>query len=418
MAGFGIEVIRDASLDAEGCVVRGNTSVGVKVVHSGTSATLRETTVEDTQSDENGYGGYGISVKEGASLDAEACELSGNKATGVVAGDSGTTVTLRDTRIALTMRGEIQTVGIGVSAQLSASVVATGIEVSSNEGPGLFVVTEDTQLTCSDCVLRDNQFAGAAAVAGASLQLNDSYIEGTTEQENLGGGVGIYAWPWLGDPPILSVPDTTIRDNPIAGVWLSGDGSYSLSGNTIHGGEGWTRETLTKCGDAVCAGEGVTAWDGSSGLVLEDNELLDGLGAGLFLDNASATLSGNSYADNAVDLVVQGSDCAMPPDGYENEILASAELCPTYDYATCGDEFRLYLELAEPESGHGAAFLSPGLPGPGGLHLPTRPAALPHAFDPLPLMPSAPRLEPLKLRLQALRHGPAPLAPFVASRER
>ncbi len=52
----------------------------------------------------------------------------------------------------------------------------------------------------------------------------------------------------------LLVTDTTIQDNAIVGVWLSGEGSYSLSDNTIHGGEGWTRETLTKCGDAVYAG--------------------------------------------------------------------------------------------------------------------------------------------------------------------
>ena len=160
------------------------------------------------------------------------------------------------------------------------------------------------------------------------------------------------------------------------------------------------------------------AWDGSTGLLMENNELLDGLGAGLFLDNASATLSGNSYSDNAVDLVTQGADCETPPDGYEDEALSSAEFCPEYDYATCGDEFALRLELTEPESGHGAAFMRPGLPGPGELHIPALPAPLSHAFDPLPLLPPAPRVEPLKLRLQALLLEPAPPVPLVVPRER
>ncbi len=85
-------------------------------------------------------------------------------------------------------------------------------------------------------------------------------------------------------------------------------------------------------------------------MLLEDNELLDGLGAGLFLDGASATLSGNIYANNAADLVSQGADCSTPPVGYEAEAFSTVELCPAYDYATCGDEFVLFLELAEPES--------------------------------------------------------------------
>jgi len=412
MRGYGIQVHDGASLDADSCAVRGNTSIGVVAADSGTSATLRETTIEYTQPAENGGGGFGIEVNDGASLNAENCEVRGNTVAGIIAFDSGTSVNLCDTTIISTMRGEIYTVGMGVSAQYSASVVATGIEVCSNEGPGLYVVHEDTQLTCSDCTIQDNQFAGAVVVWDATLDLADSLIEGTTEQENIGGGVGLYADPWHGGPPTLTVNNNTIQDNAIAGVWLAGQGSYAFSGNSFHGGEGWTRESLTKCGDAVHARDGVTAWDGSSGLLMENNELLHGLGAGLFLDNATATLSGNSYADNAVDLVVQGADCETPPNGYEDEAIGSAELCPAYDYATCGDEFGLYLELAVPESGYGAEVMSPGLPGPGGPYLPTLPVALPHAFESPPHLPPAPRLEPLEFRPPPVRFERAGASPL------
>jgi len=129
---------------------------------------------------------------------------------------------------------------------------------------------------------------------------------------------------------------------------------------------------------------------------------------------ASATVKATGLA---VDLVTQGADCATPPDGFEDESISSAELCPTYDYATCGDEFSLYLTLEEPESGYGAEFMRPGLPGPSALRLPTLPVSLPLAFDPLPLLPPAPRLEPLKLRLQPLRHEPAPPVPLAAPGE-
>ncbi len=388
--GVGIGVMQAASLDAEACDLRGNVGLGLGAVDSGTSVTLRETSVEDTKSDDYGVFGYGIQISEGASLHAEGCEFNGNTALGVLAEGDGTSVTLQDTRIASTKRGEIYTVGVGVAAQDEASVVATGIEVSWNEGPGIAATKDGTQLTCSDCAVRDNQFAGAVVVSDATLDVIQSVIEGTTEQENIGGGVGVYAEP-CGGPPFLSVTGTSIQDNAIAGVWLSGGGSYSLTDNAIRGGEGWTRESLTKCGDAVYAGQGVTAWDGVSGLLLENNELRDGLGAGLFLDNASATLSGNSYTDNVVDLVTQGEDCGTPPDGYDGEAFSSeVELCPAYDYATCWDGFRLFLSLAEPESGHGARFMRPGLPGPAAPRLPGPPARLHHAEELSPLLSPSP----------------------------
>jgi len=415
--GYGIYVSDGASLDARACEVRRNTGAGVTAYDPGTSVTLRETTIEDNQPGKNGGYGYGIEVQLGASLKAEACEVGGNTAVGVAASHFGTSLTLQDTRIASTTQGEFQTVGIGVVAQNSASVVATDIEISSNEGPGLYVFNERSLLSCSNCAIRDNQFAGAVVVWDATLEIADSVIEGTTEQENIGGGVGIYAAPWSAGPPSLALTDTTTRDNPIAGVWLSGRGSYSLSGNTIHGGEGWSRKGLTKCGDAVYARDGATTWDGSSGLMLEDNEFLDGLGAGLFLDNASAALSGNSYGNNAVDLIMQGGDCEEPPDGYDDEALGSAELCPAYDYATCGDEFSLYLTLEDPESGLGAAFMRPGLLGPGEAPLPGLPVALPYIFDPLPRLPPASSLKPPEIHLEPLWHEPAPPVPFVTPKE-
>jgi len=404
-AGNGIQVSEGATLDAEACQVRGNENVGIAVFDSGTTVVLQETAIEDTQPDQYGEGGYGAQAAGGARLDVEACEVRGNSAAGVIAFDHGTSIILQDTKIASTLRGEIHTVGLGVVAQESASVVATGVEVSSNEGPAIMCAAEDARFSCSGCTLSDNEFAGALIVSYGSLALDESVIEGTSSSENLGGGVGIFGAPWPDGPATLSVTDTTIRDNAVAGAWLSGEGSYSFSGNTIHGGEGWTRESLTKCGDAVYAREGVAAWDGSSGLLLEDNELLDGLGAGLFLDDASALLSGNHYADNAVDLVTQGADCESPPDGYEGEALGHAELCPAYDYATCGDEFTLYLTLEELESGYGSAFSSPVPHCPEALHPPAQPITLLRAARALPLVP--PRLRPpVQRHRQHFRRGP------------
>ncbi len=404
--GIGIGILNGAILNMESCDVKGSTAVGVVATNSGTSVTLRETTIQDTQPEQDGTLGYGIQIGDGAFLAAETCAVTGNTQTGVIASGLDTQLCLEDSRIASTRRGERTTVGIGVASQRGATITASNIEVTSNEGPGLYVVHQDTLFTCSACTLAGNQFAGTVVLEDASFELIDSIIEGTAIQENIGGGVGIYTDSWMSGPPALSVTDSTIQDNPIAGAWLSGAGSYIITGSAIHGGEGWTREGLTKCGDAVYAHDGVTTWDGSSGLLLQNNELLDGLHAGLILESASATLSGNSYARNAVDLVSQGADCATPPDGYEDESLGTAELCPTYDYATCGDEFMLFLELAEPELGHGAAQARPGPTYPASSPIP-KPTQLPMVryADLLQLRPVRPRPAEGRSRRDAAQSG-------------
>ncbi len=347
-SGFGIVVLQAASLSAQACDVLGSSTAGLVASGSGSAVTLLETTIQDTRAGGQKQDGFGIGVLQGASLSAEACAVEGNTSAAIFVSDSGSSAVLADTIIAATTQFELYTVGTGLDVVEGAQATGSGLEIHSNQGPGIYVNGEDSILTCSECALQGNQFAGAVVVAHASLVLENSIIEGTTAQENLGGGVGLYAEALEGGPPSLTVADSTIQDNPLSGVWLSGEGSFALIGNTIRGGGGWTREGLTKCGDAVYAREGVTAWDGSSGLLLEGNQLTGGLGAGLFLDHAAASLSGNSYADNAVDLVVQGTDCATPPEGYEGEALDSAELCPTYDYATCVDEFAMFLELSAP----------------------------------------------------------------------
>jgi len=182
-------------------------------------------------------GGIGIVGHDGASLTVESCAVSRNTAVGIIANGPGTAVELLETTVDSTKKGELQTVGIGISAQDSATIEATRVTAISNEGPGVYVVGEElAYFACLECELRNNQFAGAAVLLDGSLVLDDSHIEGTTEQENLGGGVGIYVDGFYPDRlPFLEVHDTTIQDNPIAGVWLSAEGSIIFSSNFIHG---------------------------------------------------------------------------------------------------------------------------------------------------------------------------------------
>jgi parallel beta-helix repeat protein len=95
-----------------------------------------------------------------------------------------------------------------------------------------------------------------------------------------------------------------------------------------------------------------TAWDEDEkmGLLLEGNTFSDSTGAGVFLDGASATLTGNTYVGNTVDLVRQACGETEAPEGLDGEPISTTELCPNYDYLT--QEVLLvspYLEEAEAE---------------------------------------------------------------------
>ncbi len=356
--GFGIQVYAGAALRGEGCILQGNTRFALMATEAGTSVVLRETSIRDTLPLPGGKDGYGVLVQDEAELELTACEITRNHTAGLIA-DLGSQVRLQDSWVTDTRQGNELTVGIGLVVERGASLEAVHTALAGNQGPGLLASSPETRASLDHCTIEDNQFAGVIT-GGAELVLSDSVIQGTTVHADLGGGSGLYAFhDEEGHAPSLALSDSVVRDNPIAGVWLDGPGSYQLSENTIHGGEGWTRGSLIKCGDAVFARDGVQPWDGDSGLLVEGNILLDGLTAGLFLDEASATLSGNRFMDNSVDLIRQGSACDSVPEGYHSEPIATAELCPTWDYGTCPDDFDLLIALDELEGGRGRALLPP-----------------------------------------------------------
>ena len=76
---------------------------------------------------------------------------------------------------------------------------------------------------------------------------------------------------------------------------------------------------------------------------MEGNRFLANAGAGVFLDGASATLSGNVYEGSGLDLVRQRCSLAESPettgDGH-----STTDICPTYDYLTRDFSLGLYVE--------------------------------------------------------------------------
>ncbi len=348
--GQGIQVNSRALLMAQGCAVVGNSTSGVEVFGPGTQATLQGAAIKDTLPDATGDQGFGAVVGKGAVFTAEACSLDGNTCAGVLATGAGTQASLRDSSITQTAKGNGHqgVIAVGIVAQEEAFLRATGVQVRANEGPGLYAASS-SQLFCTDCSILENEFAGAVVVDEGTLELESSLISGTLQSPNLDGGVGIFAaQQWHFSPPRLIVVDSSISDNRMAGIHIVGEGSLEVTGTEITRSIPISHGSTNRCGDGIFAA-GTSAWNGSGGLRLEGNVISDHQGSGLFLDDGHASLVGNSWSNNAMDLLIQGDACLTPRDEYAE--VPTSDVCPTWDQPTCPLEFALNLVVAElPES--------------------------------------------------------------------
>jgi len=350
--GYGVLVMDGALLDARSCTVEGNRTAGVAVMDSGSMAALRDSVVADNLGADSGELGCGVYVIEGATVTVDSCEIERNTLMGIRARGAGTQVVVQDSIIADTLLSwDLYecTASIGAGAEDGAEVGLSGVELSGNAGPGLYSNGAGSVLTCSDCTLVDNQFAGGVVVGDGTLQIEDSTITDTGMSVDLGNGAGVYAESlhWGGSPTLV-VSGSTVRGNPVQGIQLHGSGSFQLVDNDIEGGEGVVHGDERRCGDAVYASDGVAAWDGTTGLRIEHSSLTGGLTAGLMLASSSAVLSGNTWADNAVaDIITQGAGCDDPPEGHEEA--GTVELCPEWDYPTCYEVFSLEILIADLE---------------------------------------------------------------------
>jgi hypothetical protein len=168
--------------------------------------------------------------------------------------------------------------------------------------------------SCTRCEIRGSEGIGVA-LQGGSAVISDSEIFDSSAVPNI-GGYGVVAIPYtegsLTFENELFLSESTVSGHATAGVWLEGPGSYLLQGNTLEGGQQWAfNQALQVHGDALFAGYGVEAWDGEVGLLLQDNDIQDADGAGVFLHAASGALDGNRFSGNALDVVQQACDADL-----------------------------------------------------------------------------------------------------------
>jgi len=354
--GVGVEADEGSVLEITGGEIRGNRTAGVLVATS--AATLSGVEIRNTRPDEDGHYGRGISAKDRSAVTIEDCLLEENHNIGIFVID--TVATLSNVEVQQTRRTVLGTMAMGVVAQDDTTLSATDLVVSDTEGPGLYTVHRAT-LDCDQCTLTANALAGAVSKSGGVLELSDSTISSIVPWQGE-GGVGILVSDSdssLYPEQSLTVIDSTITNNALGAVYLKGPGDYTLIDSTLQGGTGSdTSAGAWRHGDALFATWGEEGSIDADQLVLEGNTISQSSGAGIFLDGSSATLAGNLYQDNAVDLLQQTCDITTTPAGIGAEAFGSSELCPTYDYMV--EDLDFFPFFVESEVEHSFRSMAPG----------------------------------------------------------
>lgn len=344
----GVFVGDGARFSASESTFSGNRRAGLYATGTGTVLTLGGCEVEGTLPAADGSYGQGIYAGAGASVGLEDCALEGNHDAGLLASGTdeetgaATTVEILASAVRGTLRDWDGQAAVGVHVQHGAALSAEGLEISDTEGPGLGVADAE-QVRCLGCALRDNDFAGAVLWGGA-LALEGAEISGNGPGAADGGGVGVAALS--GEevrPRALTLLDSEVTDHPYAAVWLAAPGAYAVEGCALSGGSG----VELGGGRLAVHGNALYARAVTEGLALSRNTLSGAADAALLLDGSIATVAGNTWSDNGVDVVQQR--CAGVAALTELDQAPRVEVCTGEDRLVDELDLSLFFEETEAE---------------------------------------------------------------------
>ena len=220
-AGYGVSVQEGASFSATGCTIAGNSGIGVGVTGSGSVAVLSDCEVLDTIAEPNATLGHGLDVADGAVLTATECVIGRSAETGVLASGAASVVTLVDSTISDTLPRPDGAYGNGVTIQSGASVFATRSTIERNGAVGVLIQGPGSSGVLDETIIRDTVPALDGAV-GYGLQLGDGatlVATGCTITNN--AELGVYLW---GAGTHAHLVETTIGDTASRSDGIGGRG--------------------------------------------------------------------------------------------------------------------------------------------------------------------------------------------------
>ena len=185
--GGGLEVLEGAEVEIVRAVFESNRNVGVHAFHEGTTLSMTEVLVRDTQSQESdAMFGSGVVAGGGAHVELQRAVFEGNHDLGARVFDVGTILTLTDSVVRDTQgRESDHQSGHGLSVYDEAHVVVRRSVFERNRYFGLGAFDAGTQLELSDVVVRDTLSQesdddggiGLTVTEGADAEVSRSVFE-------------------------------------------------------------------------------------------------------------------------------------------------------------------------------------------------------------------------------------------------
>lgn len=296
-------VHQGGALTAQRVRLEDNDSLAAIVTGQGSRLELSDGTIRNVTTTADGSGGYALQAVDGGTAVLEELQLSDlhNFAVFVDAGH----LEMRDVIIERVDRGNQPSGGVAVVVQRDSSADLEGTTLRDIAGPAIYLF--DAELHCTDCTVQRTEFAGIATLGGV-LVFEGGLVEDVAASNDLGGGVGLFAWhnPAL---PVLTFTDTVFRGTVGPAVYLRGTGLYDFDGVVM------TDPAAPALAPGMMAIEGVRAWAGNTGLRLQGGEI-SGFGhVGLLLEASGASLDGVVFSDLAgVDVFRQHCEDTLPLD--------------------------------------------------------------------------------------------------------
>ncbi len=291
-AGYCIQVFDGASLDAQRVVTEHCLGAGLLAVGAGTTVTIPDLVVRDSDLDDDGKNGFGLVAQQGARVDGSRLFVARVHSTGVLAIGGGAHVGFDDAMIAEVAPMGDGRDGRGATAQFEAELVfhraafravtTVGVEA---DGAGASVVLEDVlvgdvradgtdafgmgllaanggRVSATRALIDEAGVAGAMSVGvGSDVTLADAVVRDTRAQQSDGTfGHGLHTQ----DGATLSASRVRVLRSRGVGVLAINGASATLSDVTVE-------ETMPfDCSTGFCSDEpfgyGVAAVSGGLGV--------------------------------------------------------------------------------------------------------------------------------------------------------
>jgi hypothetical protein len=265
--GRGISVGTGARLEGVRVVAERNREAGAAAEDAGSVLMLTDVVVRDTrEQDASRWDGFGLSAATGARAEIQRGLFEGNRVVGISATDAGTTIDLTDVVVRDTQPGvDDDLVGRGLGVETGAVVTGRRVLLDHNREAGAAVLGTGSTWTATDLVVRDTQEQLADGVFGYGLSARDGgrlEIERAAIERN--GQLGIRVMQ-AGSTGILT--DVAVRDT----VAKVADGSLGRGALIDGGGVAEIRRAVFERNREG----GIVVTAGGSSLLLDDAIIRD-----------------------------------------------------------------------------------------------------------------------------------------------